>query len=1211
MLAVDESHVTTLFIKSGPTLLAMKQAVVLLALFVSSLLVPFCAPVQAQSEEGMSVLHSAVNPSNNNTYYLLSASSWEDAASYARSLDGFLVTVDDASENQWLYDTFATWDNQSRHLWIGLSDSQSEGQYRWHDGTPFLYRHWGQSQPSAGGDEDYVHIAGTNMGNIEPGTWNDLENDPQYFPVYGVVERGPGANYALRFDGEGDHVVVEHDNEQNITQTIDMEAWIHPTSTEGVQFIMMKGDYGWGLALQGDTLAFASEYSLSKHPRSNRTVVADEWTHVRATIEAGVGGQMWINGIPSGDITADAANIPLGDFGSNDCYSSGESCDEFYIGRMGAGCDCHHFQGMIDNVTVRSVDETGNPLVVMEWLFTEGEGGITRDSSERLGTIVGADWVMPDGSIVAQAVELFAGQEYTIEQANQGDTLLFFTHVEDYTRTLVWFSSSWMMDDFNSESSYEVYVGFGYVADKWNNNDSFSSEFGFAYESWSWPEEGTMWFTMSVQSDMEQVFVGLESDTVDPPPSLDEMVELNDGIPVPNQNLERNPNSNEEVMINYYYVNVTEPLADLRVRTYGGRGNVELAMSGSAPISPTNWWEIGIPLPGEDGDVTEPVSKEAWSTNPGNDEEVHLYDVQPGVYYITAYTYRMAERFTIAADFVYPPENVEPDDAVELTPGIAYGPISGYEGLSQFFKVEVAEGTERLVLTLSGGQGEASMFMRHEMAPTRSTYDLHSTTEGANDRIAFNDPTPGWWYILISTERAFSGVSVLAEYAERYVWDYDGVPIQLFNNEAIEGISVPKGNTVDFYAFLEEPGNSFSVETSGGTGDVQIVVEGLRYDLEFNDGGWDGPRPGFDIETVTSTVAVKSSDAGTTHTVTFSQPMNGRIDIQLTGVSDAEEITIRARWDRSDFPIEPVDPVEPSTAASCKELAKEQFAILDRDGNGLLDEEEARNIDAPLSQRQAMDVNDDNAVEFREFLQYVCSCDIELALVFDALSEGRASVSIEYLEAHTWSNDYDFPSMNTNEDQRIDRDELSLLLLMCTTTFDAFDSDGDGVQDEDDAFPDDPSETKDTDGDGVGDNADIVASVSNDIIYASAGVLAIVLFGVLLLFVRGQGSSRLDDGWQKQVEHILPSNTQEEDLLTQNDEITPSIDTDFSLRPSDLTSQPSLYSEQSLAPIAARPDAPHEALMGMMVDGIEVIEHPSGSDLWWKRTDPDAPWTQR
>ena len=36
----------------------------------------------------------------------------------------------------------------------------------------------------------------------------------------------------------------------------------------------------------------------------------------------------------------------------------------------------------------------------------------------------------------------------------------------------------------------------------------------------------------------------------------------------------------------------------------------------------------------------------------------------------------------------------------------------------------------------------------------------------------------------------------------------------------------------------------------------------------------------------------------------------------------------------------------------------------------------------------------------------------------------------------------------------------------------AKDSDGDGVNDDEDAFPDDPSETADSDKDGVGDNAD-------------------------------------------------------------------------------------------------------------------------------------------
>jgi hypothetical protein len=116
----------------------MKKALLLVALFLLSLCSPLLSTTTGESVEEMSVLHTAVNPTNNNTYHLLVASSWEDAASYALSLGGFLVTVDDASENKWIVDTFSTWDNQSRHLWIGLSDDAQEGQYRWHDGTPFL-----------------------------------------------------------------------------------------------------------------------------------------------------------------------------------------------------------------------------------------------------------------------------------------------------------------------------------------------------------------------------------------------------------------------------------------------------------------------------------------------------------------------------------------------------------------------------------------------------------------------------------------------------------------------------------------------------------------------------------------------------------------------------------------------------------------------------------------------------------------------------------------------------------------------------------------------------------------------------------------------------------------------------------------------------------------------------------------------------------------
>ena len=37
-------------------------------------------------------------------------------------------------------------------------------------------------------------------------------------------------------------------------------------------------------------------------------------------------------------------------------------------------------------------------------------------------------------------------------------------------------------------------------------------------------------------------------------------------------------------------------------------------------------------------------------------------------------------------------------------------------------------------------------------------------------------------------------------------------------------------------------------------------------------------------------------------------------------------------------------------------------------------------------------------------------------------------------------------------------------------------------------------------------------------------------------------------------------------------------------------------------------DAPHPDLMGMMLDGIETVEYPTGSGVIWVRTSPDLPW---
>ncbi|MDP6195742.1 MAG: hypothetical protein QF880_08525, partial [Candidatus Poseidonia sp.] len=169
-------------------------------------------------------------------------------------------------------------------------------------------------------------------------------------------------------------------------------------------------------------------------------------------------------------------------------------------------------------------------------------------------------------------------------------------------------------------------------------------EFGFLYEAWSWPTEGVMWFTMVLHTDVEDLYIELDADIADPPPTLDDMTELKESIPVTNQEVTWDSFTSGEFNANYYYVNVTEPLADLRIKTYSGRGNVDIGISYYSPPTPEDFWwgePIEFEEDGNDGKETT-VEMEAWSTGPGNDEEVHLFDVEPGLYYITAYSFREA-----------------------------------------------------------------------------------------------------------------------------------------------------------------------------------------------------------------------------------------------------------------------------------------------------------------------------------------------------------------------------------------------------------------------------------------------------------------------------------------------------------------------------------------------------------------------------------------
>ena len=122
-----------------------------------------------------------VNPTNGHTYYLLSADTWTASQSFALTLGGNLVTINDAAENAWVFNMWG-----DHFLWIGLNDVQNEGTFVWVSGETPSYTNWAPGEPNnSNGDEHYVNMY---PNTFSTGEWNDCDNGVRCSPFFGVVE---------------------------------------------------------------------------------------------------------------------------------------------------------------------------------------------------------------------------------------------------------------------------------------------------------------------------------------------------------------------------------------------------------------------------------------------------------------------------------------------------------------------------------------------------------------------------------------------------------------------------------------------------------------------------------------------------------------------------------------------------------------------------------------------------------------------------------------------------------------------------------------------------------------------------------------------------------------------------------------------------------------------------------------------------------------
>jgi lysyl endopeptidase len=105
-----------------------------------------------------------------------------------------------------------------------------------------------------------------------------------------------------------------------------------------------------------------------------------------------------------------------------------------------------------------------------------------------------------------------------------------------------------------------------------------------------------------------------------------------------------------------------------------------------------------------------------------------------------------------------PPSNV-------LQNGVALTGLAASTGGELRYTMSVPAGASNLSFAMSGGTGDADLYVRYGSAPTTSSYDCRPYKSGNSETCSFATPQAGTWHVMLRAYSSFSGVSLLGSYS--------------------------------------------------------------------------------------------------------------------------------------------------------------------------------------------------------------------------------------------------------------------------------------------------------------------------------------------------------------------------------------------------------------------------------------------------------------
>jgi subtilisin family serine protease len=146
-----------------------------------------------------------------------------------------------------------------------------------------------------------------------------------------------------------------------------------------------------------------------------------------------------------------------------------------------------------------------------------------------------------------------------------------------------------------------------------------------------------------------------------------------------------------------------------------------------------------------------------------------------------------------------------------LSNGVPVGNLSGATGTQLAYTIDVPAGASNLSFNLSGGSGDADLYVRFGSAPTTSSYDCRSWNSSNNESCSFATPQAGTYHVMINAYASFSGASLVASFDEP---SGGGGGQSYFENTT--DVSIPDNNST---------GVTSSISVSGRSGNAPSTLQ--------------------------------------------------------------------------------------------------------------------------------------------------------------------------------------------------------------------------------------------------------------------------------------------------------------------------------------------------------------------------------------------------